>query len=234
MGPNPTPRRRSSHLEAPKVSLTVVNKHLQKPSQLLEDHPASGPFLISSFLPDLLRSTLLFAADGWLIKRPATSKLALRQRVFRAAKDATMIDTCYYTFVHPPGCTAPGMNPNVNYKLWMIIMYHRSSYMREFLLSSFSRVWLLATLWTVACQAPLSMGILQEYWSGLSFSPSGYLPKPVIKPMSHGFFTQWATGKSHSSSYLITNATLLCRVGSEEGCGGREYTRALYFSLIFL
>ena len=140
-----------------------------------------------------LRSTVLFAADGWLIKRPATSKLALRQRVFRAAKDAIMIDTCYYTFVHPPGCTAPGMNPNVNYKLWMIIKYHRSSYMRECLLSSFSHIWLLATLWTVACQAPLSMGILQEYWSGLSYSPSGDLPKTVIKPMSRGFFAQWAT-----------------------------------------
>lgn len=52
------------HLEAPKFSLTVVHKHLQKPCQLQEGHPATGPFLISSFLPDLLRSTVLFAADG--------------------------------------------------------------------------------------------------------------------------------------------------------------------------
>ena len=29
------------------------------------------------------------------------------------------------------------------------------------MLSHFSHVWLFATLWTVACQAPLSMGILQ-------------------------------------------------------------------------
>ena len=34
------------------------------------------------------------------------------------------------------------------------------------LLSHFSRVWLCATLWTVACKAPLSMGFSgQEYWS---------------------------------------------------------------------
>ena len=35
------------------------------------------------------------------------------------------------------------------------------------LLSCFSRVWLFATPWTIACQAPLSMGFSrQEYWSG--------------------------------------------------------------------
>ena len=177
------------HLEAPKFSLTVVHKHLQKPCQLQEGHPATGPFLISSFLPDLLRSTVLFAADGRLIKRPSPSKLALRQRVFRAAKDAIMIDTCYCTSVHPPGCITPRVNPNVNYKLWMIIMYCCSLYMRDCLLSRFSHVWLLATR-----QAPLSMGILQaRILESLSCSPSGNLLKPVIKPKSHGFFTQWAT-----------------------------------------
>ena len=35
-------------------------------------------------------------------------------------------------------------------------------------LSHFSHVWLCVTLWTVACQAPLSMEFSrQEYWSGL-------------------------------------------------------------------
>ena len=38
------------------------------------------------------------------------------------------------------------------------------------MLSRFSRVHLFATLWTVACQASLSMGFSkQEYWSGLPF-----------------------------------------------------------------
>ena len=40
-----------------------------------------------------------------------------------------------------------------------------------------SHVWLFATLWTVAHQAPLSMGFpRQEYWSGLPFPPPGNLP----------------------------------------------------------
>ena len=43
----------------------------------------------------------------------------------------------------------------------------------------------LATAWTVAHQAPLSMGFSrQEYWSGLPFPPSGDLPNTGIKPTS--------------------------------------------------
>ena len=43
----------------------------------------------------------------------------------------------------------------------------------------------LATPWTVAHQAPLSMGFSrQEYWSGLPFPSSGDLPDPGIKPGS--------------------------------------------------
>ena len=44
-------------------------------------------------------------------------------------------------------------------------------------LSHFSRVQFFVTLWTVAWQAPLSMGFSrQEYWSGLPCSPPGDLP----------------------------------------------------------
>ena len=48
---------------------------------------------------------------------------------------------------------------------------------------SLSRVRLFATPWTVARQAPLSMGLSrQEYWNGLPFPPPGDLPDPGIKP----------------------------------------------------
>ena len=41
----------------------------------------------------------------------------------------------------------------------------------------------LVTPWTVACQAPLSMGFSKhEYWSGLPFPSLGDLPNPVIEP----------------------------------------------------
>ena len=46
---------------------------------------------------------------------------------------------------------------------------------------SLSRVRLFATSWTVAHQAPLSMGFSrQEYWSGLPFPSPGDLPDPGI------------------------------------------------------
>ena len=39
-----------------------------------------------------------------------------------------------------------------------------------------------ATPWTVAHQAPLTMGFLRhEYWSGLPFPPPGDIPKPGIE-----------------------------------------------------
>ena len=53
------------------------------------------------------------------------------------------------------------------------------------MLSHFSLVWLIATLWIVALQAPQSMGFpRQEYWSGLSCPPPGDLLDPGIEPTS--------------------------------------------------
>ena len=43
----------------------------------------------------------------------------------------------------------------------------------------------LAIPWTIACQAPLSMGFSsQEYWSGLPCPPQGNLPNPGMEPRS--------------------------------------------------
>ena len=50
---------------------------------------------------------------------------------------------------------------------------------------SLSRVRLLETPWTVAHQAPLSMGFTrQEYWSGLPCLPPGDLPDSGTESMS--------------------------------------------------
>ena len=48
-----------------------------------------------------------------------------------------------------------------------------------------SRVWLFATPWTVAHQAPQYTEFSrQEYWSGLPLPFSGALPNPGIEPGS--------------------------------------------------
>ena len=60
------------------------------------------------------------------------------------------------------------------------------------------------TLWTVACQDPLSVGFSrQEYWSGLPCSIPGDLPdsgtaptSPVSPALAGGFFAAPPPGKS--------------------------------------
>ena len=61
--------------------------------------------------------------------------------------------------------------------------------------------------WTVAHQAPLSMGFpRQEYWSGLPFPPPGDLPDPGIKLVSPAlegrFFTAEPLGKPKIQTYV--------------------------------
>ena len=69
-------------------------------------------------------------------------------------------------------------------------------------LSCFSRVQLFKTPWTVARQAPLSMGFFRKNWSGLPCPPPGDLPNPGIEPTSlmspalaDRFFTTSIPGK---------------------------------------
>ena len=66
-------------------------------------------------------------------------------------------------------------------------------------LSHFSHVRRCATLWTVTCQTPLSMGFFrQEYWSGLPCPPPGTLTDLAIEPSSL---------MSPEGEFFTTNAT---------------------------
>ena len=64
-------------------------------------------------------------------------------------------------------------------------------------------------LWTVAHQAPLSMGFFRpKYWSGLPCSPPGDLPNPGIEPtplispaLAGRFFTSRTTREARLSPY---------------------------------
>ena len=68
------------------------------------------------------------------------------------------------------------------------------------MLSRFSHVQLFATLWTVACQAPLSVGFSrQEHWSGLPCPPPGDLPMPGMEPASL-VSPAWAGGSFTTST----------------------------------
>ena len=65
-----------------------------------------------------------------------------------------------------------------------------------------SHVRLFATLWTVAHQAPPSMGFSrQEYWSGLQFLSPGDLPNPGIKPRSPALQADTLTSEPMKSEW---------------------------------
>ena len=62
------------------------------------------------------------------------------------------------------------------------------------MLSHFSHVQLSVTPWTMAHQAPLSMGFSrQEYWSGLLCPPAGDIPDPGPNP-SLLYLLDWQAG----------------------------------------
>ena len=78
----------------------------------------------------------------------------------------------------------------------------------------------LATPWTVARRAPLSMGFFRkEHWNGLPFPSPGDLPDPEIEPeiepvspdLAGGFFTTEPLGKLS----LLCGSLLLFK---EENC----------------
>ena len=70
----------------------------------------------------------------------------------------------------------------------MCLVYGFGNIKERKTVKSLSCVWLFATPWTVAYQAPLSMGFSrQEYWSGLPFPSPGDLPDPGIEPRSPVF-----------------------------------------------
>ena len=74
----------------------------------------------------------------------------------------------------PPGSPIPGILQARTLE-WVAIFFSNAGKWKV-KVKSLSRVWLLATPWTVAYQAPPSMGFSrQEYWSGVP------LPSPFAK-----------------------------------------------------
>ena len=87
------------------------------------------------------------------------------------------------------------------------------------MLSCFCHVQLFVNIWTVARQAPLSMG--QEYWSRLPCPPSGDLPdsgtesvSPVSPVLQADSLPTEPSGKTHMDTYMA----LKIQVGSCSTC----------------
>ena len=102
-------------------------------------------------------------------------------------------------------------------------------------LGCFSRVQLLATLWTAARQAPPSLGFSrQEHWSGLSFPSSGNLPDTGIEPTSPTSHMSLALAGRFFTTNATWEALLSCGTSQHlsdpqilSDCKMREWTHCL-------
>ena len=96
----------------------------------------------------------------------------------------------------PSGSTVPGILQARTLE-WVAISFSNAWKWKE-KVTSLSRVWLLATPWTAAYQAPPSMGLSrQEYWSGVP------LPFPMLLKLS------WYKCKLECYNFGILNMTLV-------------------------
>ena len=74
-----------------------------------------------------------------------------------------------------------------------------------------SCVQLFATPWTVAYQAPPSMGFSrQECWSGLPFPSPGHLPDPGIEPRSPALQADALPSEPPGGSFLVGSRSSAC------------------------
>ena len=78
-----------------------------------------------------------------------------------------------------------------------------------------SRVQLFATPWTVAYQAPPSMGFSrQECWNGLPFPSPGDLPNPGIEPGSPALQADALPFEPPGKNHSLTRRTFVGKVMS--------------------
>ena len=77
----------------------------------------------------------------------------------------------------------------------------------------------LATIWAIACQAPLSVGFSrQEHWSGLPFPSPGDLPHPGIEPKSPALQMD-SLSLSHQGSPGLPSGSIDVLTGGGAGWG---------------
>ena len=126
-------------------------------------------FLLGSILP---------SSGSWLLILPE-GKIS---SVFAAAAAAKSLHSCPTLCdlrdVSPPGSPVPGILQARTLE-WVAICFS-NAWKWKVKGKSLSRVWLLATPWTAAYQAPLSRGFSrQDYWSGVPLpSPSSVSRSP--------------------------------------------------------
>ena len=109
------------------------------------------------------------------------------------------------------------LNHGEEHSIWYVTCVHIPACVCACTLSCSSCARLFSTLWTVACQAPLSVGFSRQgSWSGLPFPPPGDLSNPGMEPWSlmspalaGGFFTTGKTSTSVGNQQRIISLSFL-------------------------
>ena len=124
--------------------------------------------------------------------------------------------TCFGTSSNPTfsrsPSRSPGWNPSLLLPLWMLKA--PTAFWTEICMNLWKST---STLWSVACQALMSMGFArQEYWGGLPFPSPGDLPDPGIELVSlalaGGFFTTESHLGSPHTPHTLLQKQELCSV----------------------
>ena len=124
---------------------------------------------------DWVTNTFTFIVDlQCCVSFKCTPRLFIYAYAAAAAKSLqSCLTPCDPTDGSPPGSSVLGIL-QARLLEWVPISFS-NAWKWKVKVKSFSRVWLFATAWTAAYQAPLSMGISrQEYWSRLPF-PSPFM-----------------------------------------------------------
>ena len=101
-------------------------------------------------------------------------------------------------------CLTGGLYHNLACGLFAWVTWEAHVMDCVFVLSHFSHVQLFAIVWTIAHQAPLSMGFFrQECWNKLPCPPVGHVPGPGIEPASFTSLAQFSTGDKVNSIFQI-------------------------------
>ena len=101
----------------------------------------------------------------------------------------------------PPGSPIPGIL-QARILEWFAISFS-DAWKLKVKVKSLSHVWLLATPWTAAYQAPLSLGLFrQEYWSGVP-SPSPTRDQIHIPYIGRWILNHWTTREVPCTSHFL-------------------------------
>ena len=117
------------------------------------------------------------------------------------------VQLCDPTDGSPPGSAIPGIL-QARILEWVAISFS-NAWKRKVKVKSFSRVRLLATPWTAAYQAPLSMGFSrQEYWSGVPLPSPIYISayfKQLLVLAKNNLFIKMEKVKRSQKACLLQN-----------------------------